>query len=69
MTAKQALREWVETMSEEAAEELLARLEWESIEFDDPPSPEELVLLKDAMAAIANGDVLPADAVFKDLGL
>lgn len=69
MTAKQALLEFVETMTEEDAEELLARLEWESSEFDDDPTPEEEAMLAEARTAIAAGDVLSAEELFKELGI
>lgn len=66
MTAKQALLELVETMSEEEAEELLAQLEWESTEFDEL-TPEEEAEVEAGRADIAAGNSVNADEYFKRL--
>lgn len=68
MTAKQALRERVESLSEEEAEEWLARLEWESTEFEEL-TPEEAAEVDAAEAAIAAGDFIDGEELFRKLGI
>ncbi len=66
MTAKQALRELVEDLSEEDAEEMLQRLSWEA-------DPEELLTegeaagLRDAIAEGERGATVSGDEVFRSL--
>lgn len=69
MTAKQALMELVEAMTEEA-KEALAQFEWDAAEFDDEPLTEdEEAQLLAAEHAIATGDTVHAEDVFKSLGV
>lgn len=68
MTAKEALKERVDQFSEDEAAEWLARIEWESTEFEEL-TPEEWELVKEAEAEIARGEVVPAEAVYRELGL
>jgi len=66
MTAKQALLELVETMSEEEAEEVLARIEWEATEFEEL-TPEEAAEVEVGRAEFAAGHSVSADEYFKRL--
>ncbi len=68
MTAKQALLDYVQTMSEDEAEELLERLKWESSEFDDEPlTAEEEAMLAEAKKSFEAGDFMEAREFFKKL--
>ncbi len=66
MTAKQALLERVQAMSEEEAEEVLAQLEWESTEFEEL-TPEEEAEVEAGRAEFAAGNSVSADEYFKRL--
>ena len=68
MTAKQALLELVETMSEEEAEGLLVQLKEDLIDYD-PLTPEEEAQLVESDRAIESGDKIPAEELFKQLGV
>ena len=68
MTAKQALLELVETMSEEEAEGLLVQLKEDLIDYD-PLTPEEEAQLAESNRAIEAGDTIPAGGLFKHLGV
>jgi hypothetical protein len=68
MTAREALLERVGQLSEEDAAEWLARMEWESTEFEELTA-EEWELVKDAEEEIARGETVPAEEVYRELGL
>lgn len=68
MTAKQALRERIEGLSEEQAAEWLARMEWESTEFDEL-SPQELGEVRMSQAEYERGDAVDGEELLKELGL
>ena len=68
LTAKQALIERVETMTDEEAAELLNQLEWESTEFDTL-SDDALRELADAEAEVSRGEIVSAAEVLRRLGL
>ena len=68
MTAKQALIERVESMTEEEAAELLAQLEWESTEFEEL-TPAELAEVAEAEAQVARGDTVPLRDALRRLSL
>jgi hypothetical protein len=67
MTAKEALLERVHDFSEEEAEELLARLDWESTETDTL-TPEEWDDVLAGERAIAAGDWVSLEEVKLRLG-
>ena len=68
VTAKQALLELVESMSEEDAEELLSQLEQDGVDYE-PLTAEEERELSEADRAITAGDVVKAEDLFKTLGV
>lgn len=68
VTAKQALLERVETMSEEEAEELLQRLDWESTEFEEL-TPEELERVLRGEEQIAQGASVDGATLLRELNL
>lgn len=61
MTAKEALRERIDTLTEDEAAELLDRLEWESSE-EEIPTPEQWARVQEGERQIAAGDVVDASA-------
>ena len=68
MTAKQALLELIETMSEEEAEEVLVQLREDPVDYD-PLTPEEEAQLAESRAAVAAGDTVSADEHFRRLNV
>jgi hypothetical protein len=68
VTAKQALLELVESMSEEDAEELLSQLEQDGVDYE-PLTAEEEAQLNESKAAFDAGDFVSADEYFKRLDL
>lgn len=68
MTAKQALIERVEEMTEEEAAELLAQLEWDSTEFE-VLTPEDAARVEEGFAQIRAGDSIDGAELFRQLGL
>jgi hypothetical protein len=68
MTAKQALRERVERLSEEEAAEWLARFEWESTETETL-TDEEMDRVLAAEREFAEGESVGGEEVFRKLGL
>ena len=68
MTAKEALHDRIEELTDEEAEELLARIEWEATE-EEELSDDELALLEEGNADFARGDTSDGDAFLKRLGL
>lgn len=63
MTAKQALMELVEAMTEEEAEEALAQLEWDAAEFDEL-TPEEAAEVEAGRAEFSAGAFVDAESFF-----
>ena len=61
MTAKEALRERIDTLTEDEAAELLDRLEWESSE-EEILTPEQWARVQEGERQIADGDVVDASA-------
>lgn len=68
MTVKQALREWIDRMSDEEAAELLDRLEWEATD-EEELTPEELEDLKRSREELARGEFVDGEELFRELGL
>jgi hypothetical protein len=68
MTAKQALRERVERLSEQEAAEWLARIEWESTE-SEALTDEEMAQVLAAEREFAEGKSVSGEEVFRKLGL
>ena len=68
MTTKQALRELVEELSEEDAEELLQRLSREA-EPEEHLTVDEAASLRDAIAEGERGETVSGEEVFRSLGL
>ena len=61
MTAKEALKERIDSLTEEEAAELLDRLEWESTE-EEILTPEQWARVQEGERQIALGDVVDASA-------
>ena len=68
MTAKEALRERVESLTEDEAAELLDRLEWESSE-EEIPTPEQVELLLAGEAEFERGEFVDGEAFLRSRGL
>ena len=68
MTAKEALRERVESLTEDEAAELLDRLEWESSE-EEIPTPEQVELLLAGEAECERGEFVDGEAFLRTRGL
>ena len=68
MTAKQALRERVENLSEDEAAEWLSRMEWEATE-SETLTEEELAEVLAGKHEIALGDSVDGEEVFRRLNL
>jgi len=68
MTAKQALHERIEHLSEDEAEELLARLDWESTETETL-TEEELAEVLAGKREVAAGESVDGEEVFRRLNL
>lgn len=68
VTAKQALRDLVDTLSEDDAEELLQRLAWET-QPEEHLTDEEAQDLVEAIAEGERGETVGGTEVFRALGL
>ncbi len=68
MTAKEALRERIDRLSESEAAEWLARIEWESTETETL-TDEEVAEVLAADREIAGGRSVEGEEVFRRLGL
>jgi len=68
MTAKQALRERIEQLSEDEAEELLARLDWEATETETL-TDEEMEEVLAGEREIEAGESVGGEEVFRRLRL
>lgn len=68
MTAKEALRQRIDSLTEEEAAELLDRLEWESTE-EEELTAEEWARVREGKRQIAAGETVDAEELFKELGL
>lgn len=68
MSARQALRDYIDRLSEEEAAELLARIEWESSEVETLTN-DEIEELKASEEEFARGEYSDAEDVFRRLGL
>jgi PHD/YefM family antitoxin component YafN of YafNO toxin-antitoxin module len=68
MTAKQALAEYIEGLTDEEAEELLARLDWESTE-EEHLSPAEMEEMLAGEAEIARGEKVSLESLIRRLNL
>ncbi len=68
MTAKEALRERIESLTEDEAAELLDRLEWESTE-EETPTLEQDELLAKGKAEFAAGEYVDGDEFLRVRGL
>jgi len=67
MTVKQALREWIDQMSDEEAAELLDRLECEAA--DEELTPEEWEEVRLGRLENERGASVDGEAFFKELGI
>ena len=68
MTAKEALRERIDTLTEDEAAELLDRLEWESSE-EEIPTPEQVELLLAGEAEFERGEFVDGEEFLRARGL
>lgn len=68
MTVKQALREWIERMTDEEAAELLAHLEWEAAD-EDELTPEEWEDARLGRLENERGESVDGEALFRELGV
>jgi hypothetical protein len=68
MTAKEALRERIELLTEEEAEELLHQMDWDSTPTETL-TPEELAEVVAGEDEIARGESSPLEDVLKRLKL
>ena len=68
MTVKELLHERIEGMTEEAAAELLAQLDWEATE-EDELTEEELAGVMEGRAQFARGEFVDGETVLRELGL
>jgi hypothetical protein len=66
MTAKQALRERIEQLSEEQAAEWLARMEWELTEFEEL-SAEELADVLASQAEYERGEAVDGKELLRTI--
>lgn len=68
MTAKQALREHIESLTEEEAAELLDRLEWEMTE-EETLTPDQKRLLAEGKEQFDAGEYVDGDAFLRARGM
>lgn len=68
MTAKEALRERIDRLSEEEAAEWLARMEWEASEAETL-TDEEMAQVVTAEREFADGEWVSGEEVFRKLAL
>lgn len=68
MTAKEALKERVDRLSEDEAAEWLARMEWEST-ATETLTGDEMARVLAAERELAEGQSADGDEVFRKLGL
>lgn len=68
MTVKQALREWIDRMSDEEAAELLAHLEWEAAD-EDQLTAEDIAAIQQSDEEYRRGEALDGRALLRELGL
>lgn len=67
MTAKEALRDWVDELTEEEAAALLRRIAKGNEEFE-PFSPEQLASIERGIAQTDAGLGIPHEGVLRSLG-
>jgi hypothetical protein len=68
MTAKEALRERIDDLSEEEAAELLAQIEWDATE-EEELTPEEMELVRQSQLEYERGEGIDGEELFRQLGL
>ncbi|MBE0610229.1 MAG: hypothetical protein IH609_12680 [Dehalococcoidia bacterium] len=68
MTAKEALRNRIDRLTEDQAAEWLARMEWESTEFEHLTDAERAEV-RESQAEYERGEALDGEKVLRDLGL
>ena len=68
MTAKEALRERIDDLSEEEAAELLAQIEWDATE-EEELTPEEMELVRQSQLEYERGEGIVGEELFRQLGL
>lgn len=68
MTVKELLHERIEGMSDEAAAELLAQLDWDATE-EEELTEEELAEVLEGRAQFARGEFVDGEKVLRELGL
>jgi hypothetical protein len=69
MTAREALREYIEELSEDEAAHLLDRLRWEALDSSAPLTAAQRAAVERGLADIAAGRVTDHDEVVRRLGL
>jgi len=68
VTAKEALRERIDDLSEEEAAELLAQIEWDATE-EEELTPEEIALLDEVKTQFERGEVFDGEKLLRELGV
>jgi predicted transcriptional regulator len=68
MTAKEALRDRIQQLTEEQAAEWLARIEWELTEFEEV-SEKELAEILASQAEYERGESVDGKELLRELGL
>ncbi|MBA4180938.1 MAG: hypothetical protein C0506_10155 [Anaerolinea sp.] len=68
MTAKEALRERIDSLTEEEAADLLDRLEWESTE-EECPTPQQARLLAEGKAEFDAGQYVDGEEFLRARGM
>jgi hypothetical protein len=68
MTAKQALHERIESLSEEEAAELLARIDWDSTEYEELTT-DEAAEVAASQSEYQRGESVDGDDALRRLGL
>jgi hypothetical protein len=68
MTAKEALRNRIDRLTEDQAAEWLARMEWESTEVEELTA-EEKALVQESQAEYERGEAVDGKELLHELGL
>ena len=68
MTAKEALHDRIEALTEAEAAGLLDQLEWESSE-EEIPTPEQVAMMLAGEAELERGETLEGEAFLRSRGL
>jgi hypothetical protein len=68
MTAKEALRNRIDRLTEDQAAEWLARMDWESTEFEQLTDAERAEV-RESQAEYERGEVVDGTELLRELGL